>query len=62
MAKDMRNWIKQLEEADELIRIVDEVDPKVNMSAFLSQSKEKALIFENVEKPSRMESIRSSTR
>ena len=48
MAKDMRSWIKQLEEANELTRIKEEVDPKVNMSAFLWQSKEKALLFENV--------------
>jgi 2,5-furandicarboxylate decarboxylase 1 len=48
MAKDMRTWIKKLEEETELIRVKDEVDPKVNMSAFLHQSKEKALLFENV--------------
>ena len=48
MAKDMRSWIRQLEEVDELIRIKDEVDPKMNMSAFLCNSKEKALLFENV--------------
>jgi 2,5-furandicarboxylate decarboxylase 1 len=48
MAKDMRSWIEQLEEAGELVRIRDEVDPKLNMSGYLYQSKEKALLFENV--------------
>ena len=48
MAKDMRTWIKQLEEENELVRVKDEVDPKANMSAYLHQSKEKALLFENV--------------
>jgi 2,5-furandicarboxylate decarboxylase 1 len=48
MAKDMRTWIKQLEEGNELVRVKDEVDPKANMSAYLHQSKEKALLFENV--------------
>ncbi len=44
----MRTWIKQLEEENELVRVKDEVDPKANMSAYLHQSKEKALLFENV--------------
>ncbi|MFH1626293.1 MAG: UbiD family decarboxylase [Pseudomonadota bacterium] len=48
MAKDMRSWIRQLEEADEVIRMKEEVDPKLDMSAFLWESKEKALLFENV--------------
>ena len=48
MAKDMRSWIKQLEEAGELVRMKEEVDPKANMSAYLWSSKEKALLFENV--------------
>jgi len=45
MPKDMRSWVKQLEEAGELVRIKDEVDPKVNMSAYLCQSKDKALLL-----------------
>ena len=48
MAKDMRTWIKQLEEAGELVRMKDEVDPKTNMSAYLWTSKEKGILFENV--------------
>ena len=48
MAKDMRSWIKQLDENGELIKINEEVDPKADMSAFFCQSKEKALLFEHV--------------
>jgi len=48
MVKDMRHWIKQLEEAGELVRITDEVDPEGTMSSFLYMSNEKAIMFENV--------------
>ena len=44
----MRSWIAQLENAGELVRMKEEVDPKANMSAYLWSSKEKALLFENV--------------
>lgn len=48
MAKDMRSWINQLEEAGELLRVSEEIDPKVEMGGILATSKEKALLFENV--------------
>ena len=48
MAKDMRSWIEQLENAGELVRMKEEVDPRANMSAYLWSSREKALLFENV--------------
>jgi len=48
MPKDMREWIRELKEAGEIISIKDEVDPQKNMSAYLWKSKEKALLFENV--------------
>jgi UbiD family decarboxylase len=44
----MRSWIKQLEEAGELIRIVKPVDPHTQMGALLYQSRERGLLFENL--------------
>ena len=46
--RDMRSWIAELEEADELIRIDKPVDPLTQMGALLYQSREKALLFENL--------------
>jgi 2,5-furandicarboxylate decarboxylase 1 len=48
MAKDMRSWIDQLEEAGELERISDAIDLESEMGSVLSVSKEKALLFENI--------------
>jgi 2,5-furandicarboxylate decarboxylase 1 len=49
MPRDMRSWIKQLEEAGELIRIAKPVHPHTQMGALLYQSREKGLLFENLE-------------
>ncbi len=48
MGADMRTWIAQLEEADELVRIQRPVHPHTEMGALLHQSREKALLFENL--------------
>jgi 3-polyprenyl-4-hydroxybenzoate decarboxylase len=45
----MRSWIKQLEEAGELIRITKPVHPHTQMGALLYQSREKGLLFENLD-------------
>ena len=47
MAKDMRTWISQLEKADELSRNADEVRCEA-IGGLLAESKEKALLLENV--------------
>ena len=46
--KDMRTWIDELEAAGELIRIDKPVDPLTQMGSLLYQSREKALLFENL--------------
>jgi 2,5-furandicarboxylate decarboxylase 1 len=46
--KDMRTWIAELEAAGELIRIDKPVDPLTQMGSLLYQSREKALLFENL--------------
>jgi len=46
--KDMRTWIEELDAAGELIRIDKPVDPLTQMGALLYQSREKALLFENL--------------
>ena len=46
--KDMRTWIRELEAAGELIRIDKPVDPLTQMGSLLYQSREKALLFENL--------------
>src|ERR1700693_1092566 len=46
--KDMRTWIAELEEAGELVRIDKRVDPLTQMGSLLYQSREKALLFENL--------------
>lgn len=48
MAKDMRSWISQLEEAGELSRLSKEVSVDVDIGRNLFESKEKALLFDNV--------------
>lgn len=48
MPQDMRNWIQQLDEAGELVRITKPVHPHTQMGALLYQSREKGLLFENV--------------
>ncbi len=48
MPKDMRTWIQELETAGELIHITKPVHPHTQMGALLYQSREKALLFENV--------------
>ncbi len=45
---DMRTWIDQLDRANELDRIRRPVDPRLEMGALLYQSRERALLFENV--------------
>ncbi len=49
MSKDFRSWIQQLEEAGELLHIHKPVNPKTQMGALLYQSREKALMFHNLE-------------
>ena len=44
----MRTWIETLRAADELIRIDKPVDPLTQMGSLLYQSREKALLFENL--------------
>jgi 2,5-furandicarboxylate decarboxylase 1 len=46
--KDMRSWIAELENANELIRIDKPVDPLTEMGSLLYQSREKALFFEKL--------------
>lgn len=46
--QDMRSWIADLEAAGELIHIDKPVDPLTQMGALLYQSREKALLFENL--------------
>ena len=48
MPKDMRTWIDELDRAGELIRVTKPVHPHTQMGALLYQSREKALLFENV--------------
>ena len=48
MAKDMRTWINQLEEASLLARIKKPVDPRTQMGALLWQARDRALLFENL--------------
>lgn len=48
MAKDMRTWIAQLEEAGLLARISKPVDPRTQMGALLWQARDRALLFENL--------------
>ncbi len=48
MAKDMRSWIKQLEEAGELSRVGEEVSVDVEIGQHLFESREKALLFDKV--------------
>ena len=46
--KDMRTWIDELKAAGELIRIDKPVDPLTQMGSLLYQSREKALLFEQL--------------
>lgn len=46
--RDMRHWIRTLEQAGELLHVKKPVDPSFDMGALLYQSREKALLFENV--------------
>jgi len=46
--KDMRAWIADLEGAGELLRIDKPVDPLTEMGSLLYQSREKALLFNNL--------------
>ncbi len=48
MAKDMRNWIERLSAAGELRHIKRAVDPRTQMGAVLWQSKERALLLDNI--------------
>jgi 2,5-furandicarboxylate decarboxylase 1 len=45
---NMRDWIRVLEEAGELVRVKKPVDPIENMGALLYGSRERALLFENI--------------
>ncbi|MEE8396369.1 MAG: UbiD family decarboxylase [bacterium] len=46
--KDMRSWISELKEAKELIRVDKPVDPLTEMGSLLYQSREKAVLFEDL--------------
>lgn len=48
MAKDMRSYMSELEKAEELVRISDEVDVEGEIGRRLFESTQKALLFENV--------------
>ena len=48
MAKDMRSYMDQLQKANELEKVTDEVDVDVEIGRRLFDSKEKALLFENI--------------
>ncbi len=48
MPRDMRTWIEELEAAGELVRVPKPVDPVTQMGALLYQSRERALLFEQV--------------
>jgi 2,5-furandicarboxylate decarboxylase 1 len=48
MPKDMRTWIAQLEAAGELARVERPVNPLTQMGALLWQSRERALLFEEL--------------
>lgn len=48
MSKDMRTWIQELEQHDELCRVRRPVDPQTQMGALLYESREKALLFEEI--------------
>ena len=48
MAKDMRTWIEQLKKAGELSTVGNEVSVEVDVGRCLFESKEKALLFDNV--------------
>src|SRR6476469_8709330 len=45
---DLRRWIAALDAAGELVRLDKPVDPLTQMGALLYQSREKALLFENL--------------
>ena len=45
---DMREWINKLDEAGELIRITKSVNIKTEMGALIWESRDKALLFENI--------------
>lgn len=46
--KTMRTWIEDLNAAGELLRVTKRVDPLTQMGSLLYQSREKALLFENL--------------
>ncbi|MBI4526529.1 MAG: UbiD family decarboxylase [Deltaproteobacteria bacterium] len=48
MAKDMRIWIERLQQAGELRHVHRVVDPRTEMGALLWQSKERALMLDNI--------------
>ena len=48
MPKDMRTWIRQLEEAGELVRVSKPVHPQSEMGAIMYQTRDKALFFEQL--------------
>jgi 2,5-furandicarboxylate decarboxylase 1 len=45
---DLRTWMRQLDEAGELIRLDKPGDPLTEMGALMYQSRERALLFENL--------------
>ena len=48
MPRDMRAWIADLEAAGEVLRVPKPVDPVTQMGALMYQSRERALLFEQV--------------
>lgn len=49
MPKDMRSWIGELKAKGELCRVAKPVNPHTEMGALLYQSREKALLFDQVQ-------------
>jgi 2,5-furandicarboxylate decarboxylase 1 len=45
---DMRDWIKTLDQAGELMRLKKPVDPNTEMGALLYQARDRSLFFENI--------------
>ena len=49
MIKDMRDWIELLRAGGELVEIKKEVDVKNGMGSLITESREKALMFKNLQ-------------
>ena len=49
MAKDMRTWMRELEQAGELSTVSERVNTEFDVGQYLFKTKEKALLFDNIE-------------